>query len=239
MLIGKDYPKIELNISGLNLLEPNAMIGDLLIFIISVMFAIKILRWKNSNWLFKWWIIFFLIFGISFLMGGLGHLFYNYWGIKGKYFSWFAGMSASTVIELSMLNLLPKLNLRKYLIRISLFKLVICYLIEFIILYSLNTDSDPALGLIVPSIASFLGIGLTLGILARYFELKYSSSFRYFWISTLVLLPNVFIQSLKVNIHPFFDRNDLSHCLIIISLLFYYKALKGINARKLKNTKSK
>jgi hypothetical protein len=47
-----------------------------------------------------------------------------------------------------------------------------------------------------------------------------------FWIAALVLLPNAFIQSQKINLHQWFDRNDFSHVLLLLSLLLYFNGIK-------------
>jgi hypothetical protein len=63
--------------------------------------------------------------------------------------------------------------------------------------------------------------------LGYYYQKTITTSFKYLWISTLILIPTAIFQSKKINFHQWFDRNDVSHILIIISLIIYYKAIKG------------
>ena len=49
MLIGKDFDKIEFSFLGLNLLEPNAFIGDSIILITAIFLASKLRRFDMSN----------------------------------------------------------------------------------------------------------------------------------------------------------------------------------------------
>ncbi len=230
MLIGQDFPKLEWQIMGFDFLEPNALIGDSIILITAIFFAIKTNRLKNSNSFFKHWTLFFTLFGVSFFVGGLGHLFFNYWGVRGKYFSWFAGILSAYLIEYAMLNIYPNLTLRKTLKKIAAIKLLFFLTAEAYILNSFNITDDPQKGLILPTVFSFIGLGLTLGILSVRYQKRITESFRFFWMSTLILVPNVFIQGLKINIHPYFDKNDFSHLLLIISMFFYFRALNGINS---------
>jgi hypothetical protein len=46
------------------------------------------------------------------------------------------------------------------------------------------------------------------------------------WLAALTLLPNAFIQSQKINLNQWFDRNDFSHVLLLISLLLYYHTIR-------------
>jgi hypothetical protein len=80
--------------------------------------------------------------------------------------------------------------------------------------------------LIVPTLNSVVGLGLSLGLLGYYYQRKIDVSFRYLWISTLILIPSAAVQSMKINVHQWFDRNDISHVLLITSIVFYYIAVK-------------
>ncbi len=103
MLIGSDYPKIEFEAFGLDLVEPNAMYGDALICFVALFIAYKLSKMPIQNTFFKSWRYFFIIFGIGFFFGGLGHMMYNYWGLPGKYTSWYSGIFASFFIERAMI----------------------------------------------------------------------------------------------------------------------------------------
>ena len=53
MLIGKDFDKIEFSFLGLDLIEPNAFIGDLIILITALFLASKLRKFDTSNTFFK------------------------------------------------------------------------------------------------------------------------------------------------------------------------------------------
>ena len=229
MLIGKDFEKIEWDFMGLHLLEPNAMIGDLILFTLAIVLAIRVHKHAKKNAFFSFWKWFFILFGVGFLMGGFGHLFYNYWGVPGKFFSWYSGMFAALMIELAMISIYPKVEWRKTLSKIAYGKLVLSIAIATYIYSTVDLVADPSKGLIVPTLNSVVGLGLSLGLLGYYYQRKIDVSFRYLWISTLILIPSAVVQSMKINVHQWFDRNDISHILLITSIVFYYTAVKKYN----------
>ena len=104
MLIGKDFDKIEFSFFGLNLLEPNAFIGDSIILITAIFLASKLRRFDMSNPFFKNWRYFFLLFGCGMFLGGVGHLIFNYFGFYGKYIPWLMGIWAVYFIEKAMID---------------------------------------------------------------------------------------------------------------------------------------
>jgi len=229
MLIGKDFEKIEWDFMGLHLLEPNAMIGDIIIFTVAISLAIRVHKHSQKTAFFNHWKWFFIIFGVGFLMGGFGHLFYNYWDLNGKYFSWYSGMFAALMIELAMISIFPKSEWRKTLKTIAYGKLTLSIAIATYIYSTVDLVADPSKGLIVPTLNSVVGLGLSLGLLGYYYQRKIDVSFRYLWISTLILIPSAAVQSMKINVHQWFDRNDISHVLLITSIVFYYIAVKKYN----------
>jgi hypothetical protein len=226
MLIGKDFDKIDWNFFGWNLLDPNAFIGDLIILTIALYFAYKTHKTQHNTTFFIYWKWFFIVFGIGFFMGGIGHLMYNYLGLPGKYFSWYSGIVASFLVEKAMISIFPKISWRIILTRIALVKMIIALVVATTVYTTVDLKIDQSKALLVPTINSIIGLGLTLGALGFYYTKKIDSCFRYLWLSTLILIPSAFLQSLKINFHPWFDRNDASHVLLIISLILYFKCIK-------------
>jgi len=225
MLIGNDFPKIQFEFLGLDLVEPNTFIGDVFIFLFSVYALYKLNKLPVNSLFFVYWKWFFGVFGVSFLFGGFGHLFFNYFGVRGKYFSWYTSLIAVFLIEIAMLSIHSNQSLSQKLKRISFFKLIVAIGIETAVFMFADLSKNTSAGLIIPSVDSSLGLILTLGLLGYHYHKNISVSFQYFWMSTLVMLPNLFIQGFKINIHPWFDRNDFSHLLLLIGLILYLKAL--------------
>lgn len=222
MKIGSDFDKIAVDIWGMHLLEPNTALGDLVILIVSLVFYFKL---NKKGDFYNLWAKFYLCFGFSFFLGGLGHLFFHYFGLFGKSFSWLLGIISPYFIEQTMLSLWHNKRRRKQWMRLSMCKTVALFLLEIVLLISMDPQRDPALGLIIPTLSSIIGLGFCLVLLAWKYQNALHSGFRYFWIGSLVLIPNAGIQALKINFHPWFDRNDLSHVLLLLGVIIYYNGL--------------
>lgn len=225
MLIGENYEKIEFQLFGLDLLEPNAMIGDTLLFIFSMYFFVRI-GTKNSDAFTRNWRGFYLFFGISFLLGGLGHLLYNYWGIPGKTPSWYLSVLAVFCVEAAMISLCENEKVKTLLTTLSKVKLVLALVGVTVVVFVVDLKADYSKGMLVPTVNSTIGLVSTLGVLGYRFSKKIRG-FRYLWISVIVLLPAAVIQGMKINLHPWFDKNDAGHVLLIISLYLYFKGIQS------------
>jgi hypothetical protein len=222
MLIGKDYPKIEFDLFGLELLEPNAFIGDTIIFLIALYLAYKTSNLSIKNSFFTYWKWFFIIFGFGFFAGGIGHMMYNYFGVPGKYLSWYGGILASFFVEKAIISIFSKVSWKPTLNAIVVSKLVLAIIAATYVFATVDLTVDPQKGLIVPTLNSIIGLSLSLGVLGYYYQLKIDSSFRYLWMSTLILIPSAVFQAKKINFHQWFDRNDVSHILLITSMFMYF-----------------
>ena len=223
MKIGEDFPKIDWRIFDLELLEPNAFFGDLIISMVALYFAFKIQKLfkKFGHTFHLYWFLFFLITALTFTMGGLGHLLYNYWGVQGKYFAWFSGLFSMFMLEMAILSVLKKgSGFAKYFSFLKLLTTLIALTITVILV---NLESNPLLGLIIPFIHSFLGMTYYCGYQGLRLSRERDSSFIYCVYAYLLVFPILIIQSMKINPHQWFDRNDLSHVLLIISLVLFYK----------------
>ena len=78
MLIGRDFDKIEIELLGFIIQEPNAVISDFIMSVISLVLGFILIRKKQNVEFERWWIAFFMLFGISSMLGALGHGFYYY-----------------------------------------------------------------------------------------------------------------------------------------------------------------
>jgi len=228
MLIGTDYPKIEFEVFGLELLEPNAFIGDTFILMFSLYFYFLLNKRKGESFFIDQWRKFYLVFGVSFFLGGLAHVFFNYWGIPGKYPGWFLGMLTPFFAEQAMISIYPNLAKRPFFKKLSYAKLIILFLAEIIVLATVDISPKPELGIIVPTLSSVIGLGISLGILGAYYQRKIHPAFKYLWMSALILIPSGLFQSQKISFAQWFDRNDASHILLIVSLILYYQTLKAV-----------
>jgi len=227
MVIGEDFPKIKFNLLGMDLVEPNSFIGNTLILLAALYCAHQTRKVSDGSPFFKLWNWFYIIFGISFFTGGLGHIFFNQWGISGKYGSWMLGILAVALIEVAMVSIYPVIQNRELFQKIIFVKMLLAFSAEILVINFIDLNAEPARGMIVPTINSAIGLGTALGAMGYYYQKNIHDSFRYLTVSALVLLPSTAIQALKINPHPWFDRNDLSHLLLIAGCFLYLRSIKG------------
>lgn len=230
MRVGSDFPKIEFQALGLDLLEPNALIGDIILLLTGLFFVYKIANIKRKTSFTRLWMWFYLVFGLSFFVGGLGHTLFNYTGVLGKYPSWYLGMISSYFLERAMISIYPVLSLRKLFNQLALIKLVLSLLAATLVFNFVDLSTDPSIGLRVPTIHSTIGLFFALGVLGLYYTRKIHPDFRFLFYSFLLLIPTVVVQSMKISFHPWLDRNDISHLLLLISMILYWKSINAYSA---------
>lgn len=226
MLIGEDFEKVEWSLFGLDLVEPNAFIGDTALLILALIVAFKVKK-MGSVPFFKYWFLFFVVFGVGFFFGGLGHSCYNYWGVSGKYASWYSGIVSIHLLELAMISIYPTQNGRRNFKLISQIKMVVALLGATAVFVFVDLKPDPSIGLKVPSLNTLIGLVLCTGVLGVKYMRDYSKNFKYHVISVFVLIPTAVVQTLKISFAPLFDRNDISHIFLALAIVLYYLGVKG------------
>jgi hypothetical protein len=170
-----------------------------------------------------------MFFGVGFFVGGIGHLFYNYLGIYGKYGAWFIGIFSSLLLELAMVSQLTKY---KGVFEKAIFlKASLAFIALILLVSSTDLSVNPLKGLIIPIINSFIGLLFALAYLGYRYTKTISREFRFLYWSILVFLPTIPLQAFKINFHQWFDRNDVSHVLIIITLILYFTSLSRVQKR--------
>ena len=168
-----------------------------------------------------WWRRFFLIFSISTFFGGLGHLFFQYTGVYGKIPCWTLGVIAGYCASRGMLSLVDKSKLRNAFHAGLVIK---CGLLLILGVWTLN--------FLFISIDATLSYLVFCGGFGIYLYRKSYEAARYFVIGVLVLLPSAFIFAFKVNLHAWFNKDDLSHVLMMACLFFFFLGAKGLAERR-------
>jgi hypothetical protein len=126
-----------------------------------------------------------------------------------------------------MLSLWANDTQRKQFLGAAKILLALGILVECCVFYFVDLTIDQSKGLFVPTLISGIGLIFSLVVLGLRYQKLYQPQFKFFWIAALILLPNAFIQSQKINIHQWFDRNDFSHVLLLVSLCLYYYTIKA------------
>jgi len=226
MLIGSDFDKIEFSFLGLDLLEPNAFIGDTLILITAITLGYKTKKINKHLPFFINWKIFFWLFGIGMFLGGIGHLMFNYFGFSGKYFPWLMGILAIYFVEKAMISLMS-IKYQSYFSKAILIKLIISLFLEILVFVFIDMSLDHSIGLRIPAINSTIGFIFALGVLGYRFSKSINPHFIWLCYSVLIMIPSGLFIALKINIHQWFDKNDFGHLILILSMLFFYKSIKS------------
>jgi len=226
MKVGTDYHKIEVEWFGMELLEPNAFLGDAILGILSLVIGIYLFGRRNEHKFYRYWVWFFFTMSAGFIMGGLGHLMWNYWGVEGKYFSWYAGILGTLFAEQAMISINKNGKERSVFNTIMRLKFVYAFLALSFLIMTRDMTHQLELGLSVSLISTGIGTLFAFGFLPLYYRRQLRQSFRHFWISLIILLPVAYVQGGKFNPAQWFDRNDISHLLMFVALILYLFGIK-------------
>ena len=232
MLIGEDFDKLLIELFGWKIIEPNALLTDTLMAAVSLFFAHSLYT-KNPNTPFlSRWYYFFLVFGISSFSGGLGHSFYLYWGVAGKFFNWISGILAIYILEQAMLTLLEKdskYNVYQRLLKLKLFLTVVGFTA---VCLTQPIQTKPQLGFLPIALYTFVGVLFTVGLIGYRLSKTRDTNYKYFYYGVFIMLPSAVFFFFKINLHPWFDKNDFSHVLFGIGISFFYLGIVKTTFKK-------
>lgn len=221
MLIGQDFDKLEIELFGLIIQEPNGVISDLFMSIVSIVLGVLLIRKYGKSEFEKWWIAFFILYGISAFLGAFGHGFYHYFGVFGKVPNWLTGIPIIYFIELAMISLLTNPKRKKTLKLLALAKMIVVYVIFAWICFTVRIDEKPKLPFLPIAFNTILGVILSAGVLGYQF-CKKEMAFKQIVIGVIVMVPSAFVFLMKINPTQWFDKNDLSHLLLTAGIIFFY-----------------
>jgi hypothetical protein len=91
----------------------------------------------------------------------------------------------------------------------------------------MDMSLDHSIGVRIPATNSAIGFIFSLGVLGNKFKKEIDKSFIYMVYSVFILLPSAIFLGLKINFHPWFDKNDFSHLSLIIAMFLFYRAIKS------------
>jgi hypothetical protein len=206
---------IEFDFLGLHLQEPMALLFNWIIASFCFYAFNRLGKFKNeANF---YWRLFYLTFGISTVFGGLGHLFFQYAGFPGKYPCWILGCFANAFAAMGMLHLKGISRPKKIAFQIIWIKCVV--------LCCASILTNKFIFVALDAIVTYIGY---TGVYA-YILMKRSDKTAFLKnmiIGVLILTPSAFIFILKINIHQWLNKDDLSHILMIITIYYFYRGLK-------------
>jgi hypothetical protein len=210
-LFMQDFKIVHFTLGGLQLQEPSTFISDLILAIGCFVLGYKISKMNriDNSLFFK----FFIFMGISTFVGAFGHMFFHYGGKIGKYPSWIFATIATFFFCKAMINDLP-LFFNKRWNWIIWGKAIVFLLLSLLF--------SKFIFIAIDSILSYLLFG---GAFGRMLWKASRDHMRYIVYGTLVLIPSAFVFILDVNLHELFNRDDLSHFIILATIIFYYKGI--------------
>lgn len=186
-----------------------AMVTNIVV-VLSCLYALS--RRNFARLIFWRW--FMVLFALASFFGGLSHLFWNYWGFYGKIVPWFFGVLATSVLIYAMVDLF------RIGAKTSKIIAVLIALKAFLVLLLAYCNWN-FLFVAIDTIGSlFLACGIGSWIL---FNKKGLKSARFISYGVLVMLPAAGVFLFKFDLHRWLNREDLSHLLIAIGLLFFAK----------------
>lgn len=234
MIIGQDFPKLEWSFMDYIILEPNTLITDTLMAFISLYLAYLLYKKELNNTFLTRWCQFFILFGISSFLGGLGHALFHYFGAMGKMPNWITGIVAIYLIEYAMAAEIIKDDFRKKYENFILLKMFVVFGIFFWIVSTLAIDEKPELGFLPVAIHTIVGVFSSAGIIGYSLSKTKHKSFKYFYWGVAIILPSAFFFLLKINPVNWFDKNDVSHVFITTGIIFFYLGASKVQNEKVK-----
>lgn len=207
--------RIEFEWMGFHLLEPMSLVTNSLISIFCLIFFFRI---ERNNEYSVWWSRFFILMAISSFTGGIAHLFANYITYELKWLSWGTISLSIFCAEMGSSELLIRKKWRKFIRIQALIRLVL--ILSFIIIF-FNFE--------LVKINSTIGmIAVIAGIHFNFLIKKqlYSSA----WIMAGVIwgiIPSL-VHTFNLNIHLWFNRDDLAHVILIPTFLLIFIGVSKI-----------
>lgn len=205
---------------GLCLQEPMSLVSNLWIAIPAFIFYLKLN--KSQERFTKYWALSFLFLSFSTGLGGLSHLFFQYTGMEGKMVTWVFAFTSSFFSCLAMVNtgiLLEKSR-----------KIWTGFIVlRIAILFSIALWSQNFIFVAIENAVAYIFYCLILG---SYFWKKGHLSFKYLVFGVIILMPSIFIFVFNINPHIWFNKNDLSHLIIAITITFFYLSVKKFDSKQ-------
>jgi hypothetical protein len=222
MIIGQDFPKLEWSFMDYKILEPNALVTDTLMALVSLYLGYLLYK-KHFNTRFSSrWFHFFILFGISSFLGGLGHALFHYFGAMGKMPNWITGIVAIYLIERAMAAAIVAEVSRKKYEKFIFWKMILVFAIFFWVISTQAIDEKPELGFLPVAIHTIVGVFTSAGIIGYSLSKTKHESFKYFYWGVAIILPSAFFFLMKINPVNWFDKNDVSHLFITAGIVFFY-----------------
>lgn len=222
MIIGQDFPKLEWSFMDYIILEPNTLVTDTMMALVSLYLAYLLFKKRLNTTFSNRWLNFFIVFGVSSFLGGLGHALFYYFGAMGKMPNWITGIVAIYMIEYAMSAEIVSDDFKKKYEKFIFWKMILVFAIFFWVISTQAIDEKPELGFLPIAIHTIIGVFTSAGIIGYSLSKTKNESFKFFYWGVAIILPSAFFFLLKINPVNWFDKNDVSHLFITAGIIFFY-----------------
>lgn len=213
----REFEVIQYDFLGLHLQEPISLIYNWLVAILCMMWF-QNLRPVNES--VQNWRYFFLVFSITSLFAGLAHSFYYYTGIYGKMPHWIGGIIAGYFAGKGMLALLDESKNKGLLLLFLKIKFALNIILAISLVSFLFVILDSALTYIIYC------VGISVFLIK-----KGQKELRLFIYGVVISFMGAMSFLFKLDLSTYFNREDFSHVFILISLIFFYLAVRKIEEK--------
>lgn len=198
---------------GYELQEPMAIIFNLLISLFCFYAYFRLRIWNNPP--NRWWRLFFLLFGISTFFGMLGHALFGYFDIPGKFPCWILGGFANCCAARAMFAF-PQANHRPY-------KEVLIWG-RSAVMVTLAIITRDFVYIAIDAIITYV---FYTGVFGYILLKRGLAEMKFMVIGVAILFPSAFIFLMKVNLHRWFNKDDLSHVLMLGCIFCFYLGMQA------------
>ncbi len=215
---------------GITILEPFTVLTNLLIATVCF-YAYFGLRGKKLNVTFIHRFIgyFFLLIGFATIIGGvLGHAFIYATGLYGKIPGWYTSMAGVALFERAAIAHARPLMNRNAGIFFSVF--------NYIEIFTFMALSLGTLNFLFVELHAIYGLFVVVFCLELFVYSKTKDpALKNIFIATALGVLAILCHAFKLSINRWFNYNDVSHLVMAVCILFYYKAAKKMNTDSLNN----
>ncbi len=181
----------------------------------------RLLKGPGATSFKKWWVGFFFLHGISSMTGGFGHALYSYFGHLGKLFTWITGIISIYLIERAMTEAYTDSVFRNRLNVFSMTKMTLVFIVFFSVLFFGPIDQKPGLPFLPIAINTIVGVSWFAGFYAYQLSKSLQKEFKFIFTGFLIMLPSAIFFLGKINLHPWMDKNDISHVLLAAGIVYF------------------
>jgi hypothetical protein len=209
------------NHTGVTLSEPVTFFTDLLITLACCVFWILMRKNIVNPYSKRYWLWFFPTLGASTLLGGLGHLLYMYAGTNLLLCSWLLSGLAIFFFEMDSISLVSSCRLRISLGASLIMKLIAFWIFTLVYGNFIAVKIHAALGLLFIVFVIHLVNFLRSHALGSVFII----------IGIVLATSSALIHSMRFTVSErWFNHNDLSHVVVLASLLAIYQGAVRLSA---------